>query len=62
MLRISSIKILIVILDINKLEIRQMDVETFFLNDKLNTKVYMKQFKGFIVKLHEIKVCKLIKS
>ena len=39
-----------------------MDVETSFLNNELNKKVYMKQFKGFIVKLHEMKVCKLIKS
>jgi hypothetical protein len=61
-LRINSRQILIVISDINKLEICQMDVETSFLNDELNKKVYMKQFKGLIVKLHEMKVCKLIKS
>ena len=61
-LRINSRQILIVISDINKLEICQMDVETSFLNDELNKKVYMKQFKGFIVKLHEMKVYKLIKS
>ena len=39
-----------------------MDVETSFLNDKLNKKVYLKQFEGFIVKLHEMKVCKHMKS
>ena len=39
-----------------------MDVKTTFLNRDLEEKVYMEQLEGFVIKRHEIKVCKLIKS
>jgi len=39
-----------------------MDVETAFLNGDLKENVFMSQLEGFVVKGHEHKVCKLVKS
>lgn len=39
-----------------------MDVKTSFLNGDLKENVFMSQPKGFVVKRHEHKVCKLVKS
>lgn len=61
MTRITSISMLIVIAVLNNLEIHQMNIKTTFLNGDLEEKVYTKQPKGFVVKRHEKKVCKLIK-
>lgn len=60
--RITSIRALIAIAAINKLEIHQMDVKTAFLNGDLDEEVYMQQPEGFIVEGQEHKVCKLVKS
>lgn len=39
-----------------------MYVKIAFLNGDFNENVFMSQPKGFVVKRHEKKVCKLIKS
>ena len=57
MSRITSIRKLIAIATINKLEICQMYVRTTFLNGDLENEVYMEQPEGFIKK----KKCKLVK-
>jgi len=60
--RITSIRVLIAIAALHNLEIHQKDVKTAFLNGDLDEKVYMEQPEGFVVKGHEKKVYKLIKS
>ena len=60
--RISTIRVLIALASIYKLQIYQMDVKTAFLNGELEEKIYMKQPEGFVVQGQEQKVCKLIKS
>ena len=60
--RITSIRMLITIVALHKLEIHQMDVKTAFLNGELDEKIYMEQPKGFIIPGKEKKVCRLVKS
>ena len=43
-------------------KVHQMDVKTAFLNGDLKENVFMSQLEGFVVKGHEHKVCKLVKS
>eukprot|EP00253_Pinus_taeda_P017959 PITA_17959 len=45
-----------------RLESPSMDVKTAFLNGDLKENVFMSQPEGFVVKGHEHKVCKLVKS
>jgi len=47
---------------LEQLEIHQMDVKNPFLNGDLKDNVFMYQPKGFSMKGHEHKVCKLVKS
>jgi hypothetical protein len=60
--RITSIRMLITIVALHKLEIHQMDVKTAFLNGELDEEIYMEQPKGFIIPGKEKKVCRLVKS
>ena len=60
--RITSIRMLIAIAAVYKLEIHQMDVKTAFLNENLEEEIYLEQPEGFIVPRQEQKVCRLIKS
>ena len=60
--RISTIRVLIALDYIYKLQIHQMDVKTAFLNGELEEEICMKQPKGFVVQGQEKKDCKLIKS
>ena len=60
--RITSIRMLIAIASLNRLEIHQMDVKTAFLNGELDEEIYMEQPEGFIAPGQERKVCKLVKS
>jgi hypothetical protein len=46
---ITSIRILIIIAVINKLEIHQMNFKINFLNGDLDEEVYMKQLERFVV-------------
>lgn len=59
---ITTIRVLIAIASIYKLDIHQMDVKITFLNGELNEENYMDQPKGFVVPGQERKVCKLVKS
>ena len=47
--RISTIRVLIALASISKLQIHQMDVKTDFLNGELEEEIYMKQPEGFVV-------------
>ena len=60
--RITSIRMLIAIAEVYKLEIHQMDMKTAFLNGNLEEEIYLEQPEGFIVPGQEQKVCRLIKS
>ena len=60
--RITSIRMLISIAALFKLEIHQIDVKTTFLNGDLNEEIYMEQPEGFVVSGQEKKVCRLVKS
>ena len=59
---VTSIRMLIAIAAVYKLEIHQMDVKTAFLNGDLEEEIYLEQPEGFIVPGQEQKVCRLIKS
>ena len=60
--RITSIRMLIAIVELFNLEIHKMDVKTAILNDDPNEEAYMEQPKGFVVLGQEKKVCRLVKS
>ena len=60
--RITTIRVFLVIASIYKLEIHLMAVKTIFLNGDLEEEIYMEQPEGFIVHGQEHKVCKLVKS
>ena len=47
--RITSIRMLIAIAAVYKLEIHQMDVKTAFLNGNLEEEIHLEQPEGFIV-------------
>ena len=49
MTRITSIRVLIVLVFIHNLVIHQMDVKTAFLNGDLEKEIYMEQPKGCVV-------------
>lgn len=38
-----------------------MNVKTTYLNSELEEKIYMKQFKSFVMRDNKNKVCKLLK-
>nr|GEZ37096.1 hypothetical protein [Tanacetum cinerariifolium] len=54
--RITTIRLLLALVDIHNLVIHQMDVKTIFLNGDLDEKVYMKQPKGFVMPSNEHKI------
>eukprot|EP00253_Pinus_taeda_P007440 PITA_07440 len=58
----ASIRTLFALAAQNGWKVHQMDVKTAFLNGGLKENVFMSQPKGFSVKGHEHKVCKLVKS
>ena len=60
--RVTSIRMVLAIAALRKLEIHQMDVKTAFLNGELDEEIYMDQPEGFSAPGQEGKVCKLVKS
>ena len=60
--RITTIRVLIVLVAIHKLILHQMNVKTTFLNGDLDEEIYIDQPEGFIASEQENKVCKLIRS
>ena len=60
--RKTTIRLLVALATIYRLQIHQMDVKTAFLYGELDEEVYMKQPKRFVLKGQENKVCKLVKS
>ncbi|KAK9052683.1 hypothetical protein SSX86_029313 [Deinandra increscens subsp. villosa] len=60
--RITSVRLVLAIAALRKLEVHQMDVKTAFLNGELDEEIYMEQPEGFSAPGQEGKVCKLVKS
>ena len=60
--RFCSIRLLLAFAVQNDLLIHQMDVETAFLNGKLDEEIYMQQPEGYVKPGEEHLVCKLEKS
>ena len=60
--RINSIRIVLAIAALRKLEVHHMDVKTTFLNGELEEEIYMEQPVSFSTSEQEKKVCKLVKS
>ena len=60
--RVTSIRLILVIIAQLDLELYQIDVKTAFLNEELDEEIYMSQPMGFEVKGQEQKVCKLKRS
>eukprot|EP00253_Pinus_taeda_P012398 PITA_12398 len=58
----ATIRTLFALAAQNGWKVHQMDVKTAFLNGDLKENVFMSQPEGFVVKGHEHKVCKLVKS
>ncbi|GJW55941.1 retrotransposon protein, putative, ty1-copia subclass [Tanacetum coccineum] len=60
--RITSIRMVLAIVTLRKLEVYQMDMEMTFLNGDLENVLYMNQLEGFMAPGLESKVCRLVKS
>ncbi|GJZ22100.1 retrotransposon protein, putative, ty1-copia subclass [Tanacetum coccineum] len=60
--RITSIRMVLAIAALKKLEVHQMDVKTEFLNGDLEEEIYMNQPEGFIAPRQESKVCRLVNN
>ena len=60
--RFSTIRSLLAVANANDFDIHQMDVETAFLNGRLDYEIYMEEPKGFVDPERPDYVCKLIKS
>jgi len=58
----ATIRTLFALTAQNNWKVHQMDVKTTLLNAYLKENVFMSHPKGFVVKGHEHKVCKLMKS
>ncbi|GKE47473.1 zinc finger, CCHC-type containing protein, partial [Tanacetum coccineum] len=58
---ITTIRLLLSLVDIHNLAIHQMDVKTAFLNGDLDKEVYIKQAEGFVMPGNKHKLCKLVK-
>ena len=61
-MRITSVHLILAIVEQMDLELYQMDVRTTFLNGELNEEIYMDQPEGFETKEQKRKVCKFKRS
>jgi hypothetical protein len=59
---LTTIRVLLSLAVSHSLIVHQMDVKTAFFNGELEEEIYMDQPNGFVVKGHEGKVCRLLKS
>ena len=60
--KVTSIILLVSVVDVFDFEVEHMDMKTTFLHGDLEEEIYMKQPKGFAVKGKKEPVCKLNKS
>jgi hypothetical protein len=60
--RLTTIRVLLSLAASHGLLVHQMDVKTAFLNEELGEEIYMDQPEGFVVKVQQGMVCKLVKS
>nr|GEU29891.1 hypothetical protein VITISV_016069 [Tanacetum cinerariifolium] len=60
--RITSIRMVLAIVALRKMEVHQMDMKITFLNGDLGNVLYMNQAEGFMDPGLESKVCRLVKS
>ena len=60
--RLTTIRVVLAMATALDLELKQLDVKTAFLHDKLNEKIYITQSEGFIEKHKKNLVCRLNKS
>ena len=60
--KMSSIRVILDLVDALDLECEQLDVKTDFLHGELEEEIYMEQPEGFIEKGKEGLVCRLKKS
>ncbi|GJY12413.1 calcineurin B-like protein 4, partial [Tanacetum coccineum] len=60
--RITSIRMVLVIAALEKLEVHQMYMKMTFLNGDLESVLYINQLEGFMAPGLESKVCRLVKS
>lgn len=60
--RMDTIRILLVIGHHYKLSMRKFDVKTAYLNGSLDEEIFMTQPEGFVIPGQESKVCRLVKS
>ncbi|GAA0142096.1 transmembrane signal receptor [Lithospermum erythrorhizon] len=60
--KITSIRVVLGLVDLYDLEVEQLDVKTAFLHGDLEENVFMEQPEGFVVKGKEHMICKLNKS
>ncbi|GJZ47154.1 retrotransposon protein, putative, ty1-copia subclass [Tanacetum coccineum] len=60
--RITSIRMILAIAALRKLEVHQMDMKMTFLNGNLENVLYMNQPEGLMAPGLENKVCRLVKS
>ena len=61
-MRINSIRMVLIIVALRNLEVHKMDAKTTFLNGDLEEEIYMERPESFSAMGQEKKVCKLIKS
>ena len=60
MAQLTTIRLLLSMAASHGLLVHQMDVKTAFLNGELEEEIYMDQPDGFVAKVQEGKVCKLL--
>lgn len=60
--RMTTIRVLLSLATSHVPVVHEMDMKITFINGELDEKIYMDQPNGFVVKVEDHKVCKLLKS